>query len=243
MALPSAAGFLLAAFREIAIRRVQRSGSAAAEPPAVLEQWEIDGNARLKSVTLFGGKKKRRPTGRPQALQAEATRRGRKWIHGIANRQEILGVAKAAQVARTTESGRADFRCDVGSLRRHSNNQFRSANARPRPGRSLPGPTGATAFPSRRVSERLSQRVQKMLDPVGQTQSIPHAPVSSRFIQTLTEDGRCGFCVSSNGGWPRVGWVGWPRGSPQVGPPRRSPGVQQPGQESQPLRSATLSST
>ena len=110
MALPSAAGFLLAAFREIAIRRVQWSGSTAAEPPDVFEQWGIDGKARLKSVTLFGGKKNRRPTGRREALQAEATPRGRKWLHGIANSREILGAAKATQVAGTTYGERTDCR-------------------------------------------------------------------------------------------------------------------------------------
>lgn len=70
-----------------------------ADPPAVLEQLGIDGEAWLKFVALFGGKKKRRAAGRPEALQAEAIRRGRKWIHGIANSREIFGVAKAAPVA------------------------------------------------------------------------------------------------------------------------------------------------
>jgi len=81
-----------------------KSTASPTETPEICHQLGLDGEAWLKFVAMFGGKKKRRAAGRPEALQAEAVKRGRRWIHGIAQSREIFGQHQIEQVVQQTSS-------------------------------------------------------------------------------------------------------------------------------------------
>ena len=72
-------------------------GQIPAEQPSFLQQLGIEGEGWLKLVGSFTDKRGRlrRAIGRPAALQAEAAKRGQKWIQGIALSREIFGVPTA----------------------------------------------------------------------------------------------------------------------------------------------------
>jgi hypothetical protein len=61
-------------------------GKISAEQPSILQQLGIEGKGWLKLVGSFTDKRGRlrRAIGRPAALEAEAAKRGQKWIQGIA---------------------------------------------------------------------------------------------------------------------------------------------------------------
>ena len=65
--------------------------------PLFLQQLGIEGEGWLKLVGSFTDKRGRlrRAIGRPAALQAEAAKRGQKWIQGIALSREIFGAPTA----------------------------------------------------------------------------------------------------------------------------------------------------
>jgi hypothetical protein len=69
-------------------------GQIQAEQPSLLQQLGIEGEGWLKLVGSFTDKRGRlrRAIGRPAALQAEAAKRGQKWLQGIALSREIFGV-------------------------------------------------------------------------------------------------------------------------------------------------------
>ena len=69
-------------------------GKIPAEQPSILKQLGIEGEGWLKLVGSFTDKRGalRRAIGRPAALEAEAAKRGQKWIQGIALSREIFGV-------------------------------------------------------------------------------------------------------------------------------------------------------
>ena len=74
-----------------------KAGQIPAEQPSLLQQLGIEGEGWLKLVGSFTDKRGRlrRAIGRPAALQAEAAKRGQKWIQGIALSREIFGVPTA----------------------------------------------------------------------------------------------------------------------------------------------------
>jgi hypothetical protein len=76
-------------------------GQIPAEQPSFLQQLGIEGPGWLKLGGSFTDKRGRlrRAIGRPAAPQAEATKRGQKWIQGIARRREIFGVLTAKQLS------------------------------------------------------------------------------------------------------------------------------------------------
>ena len=76
-------------------------GKIPAEQPSILKQLGIEGEGWLKLVGSFTDKRGRlrRAIGRPAALEAEAAKRGQKWIQGIALSREIFEIS--------TEIGRA----------------------------------------------------------------------------------------------------------------------------------------
>jgi REP element-mobilizing transposase RayT len=80
--------------RQIAKGKV---GQIPAEQPSFLQQLGIEGEGWLKLVGSFTDKRGRlrRAIGRPAALQAEAAKRGQKWIQGIALSREIFGAPTA----------------------------------------------------------------------------------------------------------------------------------------------------
>jgi hypothetical protein len=67
-------------------------GKIPAEQPSILKQLGIEGEGWLKLVASFTDKRGalRRAIGRPAALEAEAAKRGQKWIQGIALSREIF---------------------------------------------------------------------------------------------------------------------------------------------------------
>jgi hypothetical protein len=69
-------------------------GQIPAAQPSFLQQLGIEGEGWLKLVGSFTDKRGRlrRAIGRPAALQAEAAKRGQKWLQGIALSREIFGV-------------------------------------------------------------------------------------------------------------------------------------------------------
>jgi hypothetical protein len=72
-------------------------GQIPAEQPSFLQQLGIEGEGWLKLVGSFTDKRGRlrRAIGRPAALEAEAAKRGQKWIQGIALSREIFGAPTA----------------------------------------------------------------------------------------------------------------------------------------------------
>ena len=74
-----------------------KAGQVPAKQPSFLQQLGIEGEGWLKLVGSFTDKRGRlrRAIGRPAALQAEAAKRGQKWIQGIALSREIFGVPTA----------------------------------------------------------------------------------------------------------------------------------------------------
>ena len=72
-------------------------GQIPAEQPSILQQLGIEGQGWLKLVGSFTDKRGRlrRAIGRPAVLEAEAAKRGQKWIQGIALSREIFGVPTA----------------------------------------------------------------------------------------------------------------------------------------------------
>ncbi|MFN8858583.1 MAG: hypothetical protein ACK50P_23675, partial [Planctomycetaceae bacterium] len=76
-------------------------GQIQAEQPSFLQQLGIEGEGWLKLVGSFTDKRGRlrRAIGRPAALEAEAAKRGQKWIRGIALSREIFGVLTAKQLS------------------------------------------------------------------------------------------------------------------------------------------------
>ena len=76
-------------------RQVQagKVGRIPAEEPPILQQLGVAGEGWLKLVASFHTKRGglRRAIGRPAALEAEAVKRGQRWIQGIALSREIFG--------------------------------------------------------------------------------------------------------------------------------------------------------
>jgi hypothetical protein len=74
-----------------------KAGQIPVEQPSFLQQLEIEGQGWLKLVGSFTDKRGRlrRAIGRPAAPQAEAAKRGQKWILGIALSREIFGAPTA----------------------------------------------------------------------------------------------------------------------------------------------------
>ncbi len=72
-------------------------GRIPADQPSILRQLGVEGEGWLKLVASFTDKRGRlrRAIGRPAALEAEAAKRGQKWIQGIALSREIFGVTTA----------------------------------------------------------------------------------------------------------------------------------------------------
>ena len=72
-------------------------GRIPAEQPSILQQLGVAGEGWLKLVASFTDKRGRlrRAIGRPAALEAEAAKRGQKWIQGIALSREIFEVPAA----------------------------------------------------------------------------------------------------------------------------------------------------
>jgi REP element-mobilizing transposase RayT len=70
-------------------------GKIPAEQPSILKQLGIEGEGWLKLVGSFTDKRGRlrRAIGRPAALEAEAAKRGQKWIQGIALSREIFEIS------------------------------------------------------------------------------------------------------------------------------------------------------
>ncbi|MFN7769572.1 MAG: transposase [Planctomycetaceae bacterium] len=68
-------------------------GRIAAEEPPILQQLGVAGEGWLKLVASFHTKRGglRRAIGRPASLEAEAAKRGQRWIQGIALSREIFG--------------------------------------------------------------------------------------------------------------------------------------------------------
>ena len=68
-------------------------GRIPAEKPPILQQLGVAGEGWVKLVASFhtqrGGL--RRAIGRPVSLEAEAAKRGQRWIQGIALSREIVG--------------------------------------------------------------------------------------------------------------------------------------------------------
>jgi hypothetical protein len=73
--------------------RAGKVGRIPAEEPPILQQLGVAGEGWLKLVTSFHTKRGglRRAIGRPAALEAEAAKRGQRWIQGIALSREIFG--------------------------------------------------------------------------------------------------------------------------------------------------------
>jgi hypothetical protein len=84
--------------RQIAKGKV---GQIPAAQPSILQQQGVQGEGWLKLVGSFTDKRGRlrRAIGRPAALEAEAAKRGQKWIRGIALSREIFGVLTAKQLS------------------------------------------------------------------------------------------------------------------------------------------------
>jgi hypothetical protein len=78
-----------------------RVGQILAEQPSFLQQLGVEGEGWLKLGGSFTDKRGRlrRAIGRPAALEAEAAKRGQKWIRGIALSREIFGVLTAKQLS------------------------------------------------------------------------------------------------------------------------------------------------
>ena len=76
-------------------------GRIPAEQPSILQQLGVEGEGWLKLVASFTDKRGRlrRAIGRPAALEAEAAKRGQKWIQGIALSREIFEPPAADQPA------------------------------------------------------------------------------------------------------------------------------------------------
>jgi REP element-mobilizing transposase RayT len=76
-------------------RQVQagKVGRIPAAEPSILQQLGVGGEGWLKLVASFHTKRGglRRAIGRPAALEAEAAKRGQRWIQGIALSREIFG--------------------------------------------------------------------------------------------------------------------------------------------------------
>jgi hypothetical protein len=74
-----------------------RVGQILAEQPSFLQQLGVEGEGWLKLVGSFTDKRGRlrRAIGRPAALQAEAAKRGQKWIQGNALSREFFGAPTA----------------------------------------------------------------------------------------------------------------------------------------------------
>jgi REP element-mobilizing transposase RayT len=72
--------------------RAGKVGRIPAEQPSVLQQLGVAGEGWLKLVGSFHTKRGglRRAIGRPAALEAEAAKRGQRWIQGIALSREIF---------------------------------------------------------------------------------------------------------------------------------------------------------
>lgn len=72
--------------------RTVQAGSIPADAPSVLQSLQLDARSWLQLVQGFRGKRDqwRRPVSRPDALQAEAQRRGAHWIQGIALSRAIF---------------------------------------------------------------------------------------------------------------------------------------------------------
>jgi hypothetical protein len=68
-------------------------GRIPADEPPILHQLGVAGEGWLKLVASFHTKRGglRRAIGRPAALEAEAAKRGQRWIQGIALSREIFG--------------------------------------------------------------------------------------------------------------------------------------------------------
>jgi len=68
-------------------------GRLPADEPPILQQLGVKGEGWLKLVASFHTKRGglRRAIGRPAALEAEAAKRGQRWIQGIALSREIFG--------------------------------------------------------------------------------------------------------------------------------------------------------
>ena len=68
-------------------------GRIPVEEPPILQQLGVKGEGWLKVVASFHTKRGglRRAIGRPAALEAEAAKRGQRWIQGIALSREIFG--------------------------------------------------------------------------------------------------------------------------------------------------------
>ncbi len=68
-------------------------GRIPADEPPILQQLGVKGEGWLKVVASFQTKRGglRRAIGRPAALEAEAAKRGQRWIQGIALSREIFG--------------------------------------------------------------------------------------------------------------------------------------------------------
>jgi hypothetical protein len=72
--------------------RAGKVGRISAEEPSILQQLGVAGEGWLKLVGSFHTKRGglRRAIGRPAALEAEAAKRGQRWIQGIALSREIF---------------------------------------------------------------------------------------------------------------------------------------------------------
>ena len=68
-------------------------GRIPAEEPPILQQLGVKGEGWLKVVASFHTKRGglRRAIGRPAALEAEAAKRGQRWIQGSALSRAIFG--------------------------------------------------------------------------------------------------------------------------------------------------------
>jgi hypothetical protein len=68
-------------------------GRIPADEPPILHQLGVAAEGWLKLVASFHTKRGglRRAIGRPAALEAEAAKRGQRWIQGIALSREIFG--------------------------------------------------------------------------------------------------------------------------------------------------------
>jgi hypothetical protein len=105
------------------------------EPP-ILQQLAVAGEGWLKLVASFHTKRKglRRAIGRPAALEAEAAKRGQRWIQGIALSREIFG--------KTPSDHSPEANC---SDQQHARHKFEFANRAPRQARGTSNPGQSTA--------------------------------------------------------------------------------------------------
>lgn len=74
--------------------RAGKIGQIESGKPPILHELGLAGDSWLQLVESFRGKRGglRRAIGRPAALEAEATKRGQRWIQGIALSRAIFGL-------------------------------------------------------------------------------------------------------------------------------------------------------